>query len=266
MNNSGLITLPKDSQFETLFNELVYALRSLSSDDLSKIFLQASGMAISSTWKSKKKAVDQTVKFSKDLFRRYKDDGIKNSLQNDMNRVKDFTLKLPEKSKDLYNKFISLPPDQKVETVAILILTLSIFFISAGGLDFEGGIPDTDIILGGIGNHRNIFSHSVVVGLSIEFVCRFAILILENIKNRLPIPHHPVWDRVYNFVDSNKNLAFSAMWLGIGTHLIKDTGLFAHLTKPYSGLPVDMSIGGHKALFMTNGLASDVFAVAYKSI
>ena len=266
MNNSGLITLPKDSQFETLFNELVYALRSLSSDDLSKLFLQASGLAISSTWKSKKKAVDQTIKFSKEFVQRYKETGIKNSLQNDFNRLKDFTLKLPEISKDLYNKFLSLSTEQKVETIAILILTLSIFFISSGGLDFEGGIPDTDIILGGIGNHRNIFSHSIVIGLSIEVVCRFAILTLENIKIRLPEPHHPIWDKVYNFIDSNKNLAFSAMWLGIGTHLIKDTGLFSHLTKPYSGLPVDMSMGSHKALFMTNGLASDIFATTFKGI
>lgn len=138
-------------------------------------------------------------------------------------------------------------------------MTLGIFFAAGGGLDFEGGLPDTDIAVGGIGAHRSIYTHSILLGFGVEFTARFGIMNLNELRHRLPADHHPAWDKIYHFMDSNKHLFIGAMWVGIGTHLLKDSGLFIGNSKPYADLPVSMPMDAHNGMFAANGVASAVF-------
>src|ERR1035437_3138071 len=204
-------------------------------------------------------AASNAYQFVKKHAYRYKTEGVLNSLQNDITKAGNFVSELPEKSRLLYDKFIALPKDKKIEVVAITILTAAIFFASAGGSDIEGGLPDTDIAIGGIGVHRNIISHSILIGLGVEFTGRFGILILSRMRDRLPDNPHPAWGRVYMFLDNNKELAIAAMWAALGIHLLKDSGLIMGGFKPYTGIPTHLSAQSHQGLFAANGIASGIF-------
>ena len=137
---------------------------------------------------------------------------------------------------------------------------LMIFFASAGGFDLEGGLPDQDLKFG-IGKHRHIFSHSVILGFGAEFVMRYVMLFLSIIYTKLPSSHHEIWDKMHEFIQKNKNLAIGAMWMGIGAHLLKDAGLFADKIKPYAGLPGSHSMSFHKGLFATNAAVAETIGV-----
>lgn len=259
------ITPEKKELFQKLFDELKYALKDLSSQELKEILIESSTIAVKDTYNSKKNSIKNTYIFLKKNIDRYKKDGVAESFKHDMDSIQKFLVNLPEKIKVIYNNFLSLDREKQIEIVAITIISVAIFFAASGGLDFEGGLPDTDIALMGIGDHRNVVSHSILIGLGIEFTGRFGILTLGKIRNRLPLNHHVIWDKVYLFLDNNKNIAISAMWLGIGTHLLKDTGIISGGIKPYTGLPVEMSMEGHQGLFAANGIASMMFGTNIKS-
>jgi hypothetical protein len=249
---------------QQLFYELKYAISQLSKEDLSKLFLESAKIASLATYNSKRKAVENVYDFSTFTFNRYKKNGIIFSLKNDGNKLWHFINSLPAKTKEIYSDFIVAPREKQVEIVAVTILTLTIFYLSAGGFDLEGGLPDSDIAILGIGKHRNYFSHSILIGLGVEFTGRFGILTLNQIKSNLPNPHHKSWELVYGFIDRNKELAIAAMWLGIGCHLLKDSGLITGGVKPYSDLPFSMPMEAHQGMFAANGIASTIFSTNMK--
>ena len=49
-----------------------------------------------------------------------------------------------------------------------LLVAALAFYCSGGGIDGDGGIPDKDIALFGIGGHRSIFTHSILAGAVVE--------------------------------------------------------------------------------------------------
>lgn len=255
-----VLSLNKSDKFQQFIFELKYALNELSRTELLAIFKIVTISAGKQTISKKVEAVKSVSKSVGSLISRYNRNGIINSVQNDYARAKEFTLQIPAKTQALIDMFIKLPRDKQVEQIALLILTFSIFFLSAGGSDFEGGLPDLDIAVGGIGQHRNLFSHTILLGFGIEFAARTGILLFERLKERLPDNHLPVWDKTYLFLENHKELGLAAMWTGIGVHLIKDSGFLIGGTKPYTGLPVEMSMHGHQGLFAANGIACEMFA------
>jgi hypothetical protein len=241
MDSSIALNGQARSHFERLYSDIKFALNDLSAQELTDIFVQSSTLAVKITWQSKKRAATNAYEFMKKHANRYKTEGVLNSLQSDITKANNFILELPEKSRLLYDKFIALPKDKKIEVVAITLLTPTIFFATAGDSNIEGGLPDADIAVGGIGAHRNIISHSILIGLGVEFTGRFGILVLSRMRDRLPDNPHPAWNRVYLFLDNNKELAIASMWAGLGMHLLKDSGLITGGFKPYTGIP-DTSI------------------------
>lgn len=256
-----IIDTRNNSAYRQFLNELMYALRGLSLDELVTIMKTASIAAGKQTLKQKAQAVKSIYKFTKGAAERYKKDGIIHSLQDDYQRAKAYSLTIPAKVRGVYDNFLKLPREQQIEQVAILLLTLSIFYLSSGGTDLEGGIPDTDIAIAGIGAHRNLFSHTILVGFGLEFAARTGIMIIEKMKDRLPEPHLPIWDKTYSFIDKSKELGIAAMWAGIGLHLLKDSGIITGGVKAYTGMPFSMPIEAHQGLFAANGLACEMFAV-----
>lgn len=260
MESSLVLSGKQELLLQQLLYELKYSLKKLSDEDLKIVFLEATKSASVSTINSKKKALNNFVKFTTSTIERYKENGIINSLNEDSRNIVNHIKQLPEKTKNIYDFFINSPRDKQIEIIAVAILTISIFYLSSGGLDFEGGLPDTDIMVGGIGFHRSIFTHSIIIGLGVEFLGRFGILIFEKIRNNLPIAHHKSWDKIYDFLDSNKNYAISALWLGIGIHLLKDTGIIVGNVKPYVDIPNGLPMEAHQTLFAANGVASSIFS------
>ncbi len=256
MSKSLRLTQAEEVLIKRLYNELKYAVSSFTLDEYKDLFLHASKESFKSTLKSKVEIGKQLSSFAMGVYNRYKTSGFKNAAKDDIENISTNIKNLPSKVNDLYYNFLSKSKEEKIEIISGLILYSAIVFAAGGGIDFEGGIPDLDIQLAGIDAHRNIFTHSIFAGLTSEFVLRFAYYVLEKVFGRLPEPHHFLWDRVEGFLERNKKSAISALWVGIGIHLIQDAGLFASATKPYSGLPFSMPMEAHQAAFGLNGGAA----------
>ncbi len=264
MSRSLSFTAAEEQLVKQLYNELKFALQSFTAEEYQKIFADASKEAFKSTVKSKTELAKKLKFMATNVYERYKTMGIKNAASEDIEKAKSSLENLPTKVSDLYYSFCIKSNEEKIEIVAGLILTTSIVFAAGGGPDFEGGIPDIDIAVAGIDAHRNIFSHSLFIGFTSEFVLRFAYGVLEKVFSRLPDNHHFLWDRVGSFLERNKSNTISAIWIGIGIHLIQDAGLFAAATKPYVGMPVNMPMELHQGLFAANGIAATVIGVGNK--
>lgn len=259
MDNVLLLTPERKALFEKLISDLKYALKDLTSEELFDILKQTSLQSLKTTWETKKNSIKRTSTFIKENFDRYKNNGLTESLKHDAKRLNDFLIKLPDDISNVYNNFLKLKREEQIEVIIVTIVTVAIFFTAAGGTDLEGGIPDSDIAIAGIDSHRSAVTHSIFIGLGIEFTGRFSLHLLEIIRHRMPVNRHQIWDTVYSFIDKHKEKAIAAMWLGIGAHLLKDSGVFGGGVTPYKDLPLSMPIEGHQGLFAANGVASGLF-------
>lgn len=157
------------------------------------------------------------------------------------------------------NNFIKKTEEERIELISVGIMSILIFFATAGGEDFEGGIPDTDLTLG-IGFHRHFLSHSIIMGFIVEFMMRSGIEVINKSYQNLPENHHSFWDTTNRYINKNKGIAIGAMWAGISAHLLKDSGFLGHGVKPYVGIPVELSMNTHQNLFAANATASAIFS------
>ncbi len=158
-------------------------------------------------------------------------------------------------------QFRKLPIDKQCESAIVTVITLLLFFGVMGGLDAEGGLPDQDRRFG-MGKHRHILSHSIILGFGIEFAMRFVILFIQDVYSRLPQPHHKIWDQIESVIQKSKNVGIAAVWAGIGVHLFKDASLFSQRIKPYVGIPGSHSMQFHQNLFAANAAVAEVMGVS----
>jgi len=260
MKDFSMYSAIENDSLKQFIDELKFALKKLTDEDLKKVFIEASKIAARTTYNAKKKSIINVADFAKRTYKRYNENGFLKSVYDDGVSAKEFISSLPEKVTTTYDLFIKQPREKQIEVIIVAILTLSIFYLSAGGADFEGGLPDTDIALAGIDAHRSVFTHSILLGLSLEFTGRFCLLLLKKIQQSLPSNHLPVWDKIFNFLDNHSDKAIAAMWLGIGVHLLKDSGFLTGGVKPYADIPVGMPMDAHQGLFAANGIASTIFS------
>jgi len=136
----------------------------------------------------------------------------------------------------------------------ILIAGAVTYFV-AGGADVEGGLPGLDLIFG-IGNHRNPFSHTILLVLSIEASLRFFAAAAAQLHGRLPESHDPIWDHALALYNRTYEAGIVGAWLGTAGHLLNDAGLPWAGVKPMVGLPITLSIAGHKAFLAGNSVAA----------
>lgn len=278
MTSSVFILQKENSFFKQTFDELVYSIKkNYSEEEISSLLFEILKKSGKDVYDSKIENIKNLFKISKKLIaktytttnlkiRAYINNGFKSEFSKDLDKTKLFLLKIPgalQSGKNnaiaFYKDFLAKPREEKIEMLAAMVLAVAIFFVSAGGSDLEGGIPDIDLMFG-VGFHRHIISHSFIIGLMAEFIMRSGIEVYDKIYQNLPKDHHNFWDKTHNFIENHKEMAVGAMWLGIGAHLIKDAGIFGHGVKPYVGLPFEMSMGMHQTLFAINGVSSITFA------
>ncbi|MBA4316769.1 MAG: hypothetical protein C0412_00055 [Flavobacterium sp.] len=264
MENILSLTPEKKLLFEKIISDLRFACKDLSTEELLQIFKDASLHSAKIVFITKKQAIKNASDLFKTTYKRYKQIGVVESAKADAKRVNEFVLSLPDKMQNVYYKFLKLNREEQIEVVVVTILTVAIFFAVSGGTDLEGGVIDLDLAIGGLGHHRSIFTHSIFIGLSMEFVGRFTINTLEKVKNRMPIDRHQIWDKVFGYIDKHKEKAVAAMWLGISAHLLKDSGIFGDGVTSYKNLPFSMPMEGHQGMFAANGVASGLASLAVK--
>lgn len=103
----------------------------------------------------------------------------------------------------------------------VLVAGVIGFLMGSGGLDGDGGIPDLDL-LGGIGAHRSLLTHTVVAGIVAETLIRSTADLVQRVHGRLPRPHDPFWD-VLAVGDSRVIEALCVgTSLGLGYHFAVD--------------------------------------------
>lgn len=136
-----------------------------------------------------------------------------------------------------------------------VIVAGAVAYLVAGGPDVEGGLPDLDLLLG-VGHHRNPFSHTILIALSVEASLRFFAAALSQLHGRLPEDHDDFWDRALSTYSHTYEAGIVGVWLGTATHLLKDAGPPWAGVKPMVGLPVTLTVAGHKALLAGNSLAA----------
>ena len=125
-------------------------------------------------------------------------------------------------------------------------------FVSSGGLDGNGGVPDSDITLLGIDAHRSLLTHSILSGAVIEAGLFSLVDFISRSHRHLPEKHDRYWDVIHS---RSKGLAQSGVQgisLGLAYHLGVDAVL---QPGAYHDLPFPMPIEAHQAVLGANAAA-----------
>ncbi|KAF2958383.1 hypothetical protein AS159_01375 [Thermotoga sp. Ku-13t] len=150
-----------------------------------------------------------------------------------------------------------MSPEQRVDTLIDFVIIVLILFLVGGGFDFEGGLPDTDLAFS-VGAHRNIFTHTVLLGLTLEFTVRFLVALATESEKRGYRPRSEFLRAVLDFAKKHHGAAITGMWLGLFVHYLKDANLLARRTKPYTGI-TGLSMQEHQRMLASNAFASAIF-------
>lgn len=256
--------------------EAKYVIENMDQDQLIAILKDSFTKSLKVTFTSKKDALKNLASFvlrvgkntgellknEIQYIRWYKEEYIKNLFP----RIRDTSIDLKDNVIQIVNEkvniFKSLSLGEKKDIILSGILWAGTILVVGGGTDFEGGVPDLDIKTGGIGRHRNIFSHTILVGLALEFFLRLTINLLRHGREYLPSDRSTVWryiDEASNILDRNENVLISGMWLGLSIHLLKDANLGSSNVKPYVGMPTKLSMETHQNIFTGNSFLSFLF-------
>ena len=133
----------------------------------------------------------------------------------------------------------------------IFALALSSLIVS-GGVDGNGGAPDMDIVVLGIGDHRSPFTHSILLGSALEATIRTLIRLVQIAHKNLPAKHDPFWDKALTHSTNILNATGQGASIGLAYHFLVD-GVFQ--PGAYHGLPFDLSIEVHQAFQVVNAVA-----------
>lgn len=139
--------------------------------------------------------------------------------------------------------------DPKKNAPGVLALALG-FIAGSGGMDGNGGVPDTDIAMFGIGDHRSLFTHSIIAGIVVEG----SILALADLAgivcNKLSVGERSeFWDQISSAKDQIANQLAAGASAGIAYHLAVDATL---QPAAYKDLPISMPMEAHQMLFALN--------------
>lgn len=124
------------------------------------------------------------------------------------------------------------------------------FLAGSGGFDGDGGIPDLDLAVGGIGYHRSFLTHSITIGILLDTIILSFIELIEIAYVHLPKKHSLIWDK--SALQAGHVLAgFSAgTSLGLAYHFFVDSVI--DTGKAYVNLPFAMPMEAHQLVQFAN--------------
>jgi hypothetical protein len=202
-------------------------------------------------------AVGDTAQAAGRAVQRYYKLGVRTAGHEDLETARQTVAALPGRLSHAMAQFSALSRGRQADEIAQLVLTWFAFFASGGGFDLEGGLPDLDMAVAGMGAHRTVFTHSILLGLEVESSLWFGLAVMDALVGRMPESRHPVWARIAGASRRYTDRSVTGIWAGIGAHLMRDAGLLSiGATKPVVGLPVHLSMAGHKLFLAANGVAS----------
>jgi hypothetical protein len=137
------------------------------------------------------------------------------------------------------------------EQLPRMFVIMSTALLASGGPDGDGGIPDLDIPLLGIGAHRSPLTHSFLTGAALEALAIALIRTIAVVHKNLPDKRHSAWDRMTPKLIRGIEHARGGATLGLAYHFLVDGVL---QPGPYHGLPIEMPLEVHQAIFVGSGL------------
>lgn len=146
--------------------------------------------------------------------------------------------------------------DPKNNAPGVLALATG-FLAGSGGLDANGGIPDSDLALG-IGWHRSPVTHSIIAGVVVEGAILSLVDLTGVIHDKLPPGYDPFWDKLLATKESIAARLSEGASAGIAYHLAADATL---QSGAYHDLPIAMPMEAHQALLAANAAAEGIDAV-----
>ena len=244
--------------------ELIQLYSQLSFDDITGIFLFSLKKAVTATIISKVTSLgefvnfvfDSLVKSTKYLYKIIMEEKWKFPKR----MFNDFLSIVKERAAALEKMWKSMSGQEIKKTAFDFLIIISSTLIFGGGLDMEGGFPDLDI-KAGIGNHRNLFSHTILLGLTLELGLRFMGNVLVALDERGIEPKSIFLRSVLDFAKNTNDKIIQGMWTGLFFHYLKDANVFSARTKPYVGVH-GLSMGTHKTIFASNAILSAIFAIS----
>jgi hypothetical protein len=144
----------------------------------------------------------------------------------------------------------ALYSDPKSNAPGVLALAMG-FLAGSGGLDANGGIPDSDLALG-IGWHRSPFTHSIIAGIVVEGAILALVDLTGVIHDKLPTGYDPFWDKLLAAKEDFALRLTQGASAGIAYHLGVDATL---QPGAYHDLPVEMPMEAHQTILAMNALA-----------
>jgi hypothetical protein len=122
------------------------------------------------------------------------------------------------------------------------------FWIGSGGLDANGGLPDLDL-RGGIGNHKDLLTHSIMMVATAEAVLVDLNALILLTHEHLPNDRDPLGDSLGQVCGRTSTGAHTGDDVGIICHLAVDGTL---QVAAYKDLPFHAPMEIHQALFEAN--------------
>jgi hypothetical protein len=141
----------------------------------------------------------------------------------------------------------------------LLVLVLS-SIAASGGVDGNGGAPDLDIPLMGVGEHRSPFTHSIIIGTALEASLLLLMRLVLCTHKNLPADHDPLWNGIASQSLGILQASGKGASIGIAYHLMVDA-----VAQPgaYHGIPFDMPIEAHQTILGMNSVAEGASARSY---
>jgi len=158
-----------------------------------------------------------------------------------------------------YSSDLSRSPEKEAPKLIALILG---FLAGSGGIDGDGGVPDLDL-LGGIGAHRSIFTHSIISGIVFETIILGVADLARTVHGHLPAAHDPLWDKLAVESESVIPSLIQGLSAGIAYHLGVDSTIDG--AGVYRDLPVSAHQDIHQTITGVNAVAEGVDAAKRNS-
>ena len=251
------------SQNETLFNELNLALAKTSSRDLAE-WGARSGVRLSSATTKRVTGLAGTLKdlslgtlseISRAVGATVKGQ-LPGYLNNGVGRLTQLTDNIIS-SIDGTISHIVVMSKQNPEDAALTLFASVVGFYSGGGTG-DGGIPDLDLVFGGIGWHRSIFTHSIIAGIVVETSVLSLLDLVATVHTNLPEKHAELWDQLLKHSTTASESFVTGASLGIASHLGIDTIIDGFT--PYKDLPISLPMEVHQTLMGLNAGAEGLHA------
>lgn len=255
----GLALFTPPSRFERMSQELHYAIRHSSQQDINALLghlARDSGSAVvrraSAVWDLLKNLSTGSLNEVEGMVKAYSADNLSNHIAFRLGNATGVTTRAISSGT---KSFVALareiwanPADAAPKLLVLVFASVA----ASGGIDGNGGLPDTDIPLMGIGAHRSPFTHSIIVGSLLEAALLLLTRIVIGTHKNLPAHHDPLWDSLARRSVELLEATGKGASIGIAYHLMIDA-----VVQPgtYHGLPFDMPLEAHQAVLAGNSVA-----------